>query len=241
MRRRWPSPATPLALIALFLALGGTGYAASSGVGPFDGARSSHHRSTAAERHLRGARGQRGPAGAQGPAGATGARGPRGPAGTPGETGAQGTGGPQGPAGTPGATGAPGTPGQPGTPGDARAYALVEPACSGCGELPPGFTALNAARSKNVALASPERADGTPPGTWCFILEGGIDPASATVITSPVYSEEPRGADVAALWLPYASDCEPGQIEIKTFMYTVKEGKLVREDGIAVPFSFVVP
>jgi hypothetical protein len=121
----------------------------------------------------------------------------------------------------------------------------VEPPCNGCGELPPDFTALQAARSKNVALAGHSNAYGTdvpgkPPGTWCFILEGGIEPGTATVVASAVYTEDERSSDVSAEWVPNAPDCSTSQIEMRTFAATIKEGNIVMEPAYAVSFSFVV-
>jgi hypothetical protein len=217
--KRWPSPATALSLVALFVALGGTGYAASAGI------------SHAAKHHpLTLKLGQRGPRGL------LGAPGPRGPSGPQGIPGAQGV---------PGPVGATGGQGAQGVPGDARAYAYVEPPCNGCGELPPNFTALQAARSKNVALAGHSNAYGTdvqgkPPGTWCFILEGGIEPGTATVVASAVYTEDERSSDVSAEWVPHAPDCSSSQIEIRTFAATIKAGNIVAEPARAVSFSFVV-
>lgn len=94
-RRAMPSPAMVVALIALFVALGGTGYAATtlSDNGSASTAAARRHR-----RSLRGPRGFRGRTGPQGPAG------------------------PQGPQGAQGAAGAAGAPGAPGT---AKAYAVV--------------------------------------------------------------------------------------------------------------------
>ncbi|MDO8189253.1 hypothetical protein Q7L71_26880 [Conexibacter sp. CPCC 205706] len=90
-----------VALVALFVALGGTGYAAG---GAFSGDGDGLRAETAARRGARrvqrgprgftGARGPAGPRGTAGPAGSTGAAGERG---APGATGATG---PQGPAGT---------------------------------------------------------------------------------------------------------------------------------------------
>jgi hypothetical protein len=213
-----PSPGTVLAVVALFVALGGTGYAATAG----SSRARKHHRPTAVGH--RGPHGLRGPQGIPGPQGPVGLQGPRGPRGPDGPTGALG---PQG------------------LPGDTRAYALVLPPCNGCGELPANFTPLNAAHSKNISLASPSNAYGTnvpgkPLGTWCFVLEGGIDPATATVVASAVYTEDERSSVVSAEWVPYSPDCAANQIEIRTFVNTIKESKLVAEPAIAVSFSFVV-
>jgi hypothetical protein len=72
------------------------------------------------------------------------------------------------------------------------------------------------------------------------VLEGGIDPATATVVISAVYTEDERNSVVSAEWVPYAPDCAANQIEIRTFANTIKESKLVAEPAIAVSFSFVV-
>jgi hypothetical protein len=220
MRLRKPTPAAVIAIVALVVALSGTAVAAShyiitstSQIKP--SVLRALHAST-------GAKGTAAVAGAQGPAGATGAQGPAGAQGIPGLTGVQG---PQG------------------VPGDARAYALVIPPCDGC-ELGENFTSLVAAHSKNVALAEPHGDYyGTPPGTWCFVLEGGIDPSTATVIVSAASTEDERSSAISAEWEPYARDCAKGQIEIKTFVDTIKQGEVVEESaGIhPVSFSFVVP
>jgi hypothetical protein len=128
-------------------------------------------------------------------------------------------------------------------PGTARAYALVEPPCGGCGELPAGFTPLIAAHSSNVALGVP--LSGAPLGTWCFVLGASIDPATATVVTSVVTDGEPHTQHFAletAQWVAGAPNCSPGQIEVQTVGYGVEEGKLSAPvpDGEAA-FSFVVP
>jgi hypothetical protein len=225
MRLRKPTPAAVIAIVALVVALGGTAVAASHYI-----ITSTGQIKPSVLRALRaGARttGTTAIAGAQGSAGATGAQGP---------AGAQGLPGPVGPAGVQGSQG---------QPGDARAYALVRPPCWGCGELSADFTPLVAAQSKNVALASPKEIYGTPFGTWCFVLEGGIDPSTATVVASAVSTEDTRGSAVSAEWEPYARDCSKGQIEIKTFVYTIKEGKVVEEpeqvgESGPVSFSFVV-
>jgi Collagen triple helix repeat (20 copies) len=90
-----PSPAMIVACVALFAALGGTGYAAGNLV----------HKATASSakaKPKRGPRGKRGPAGPAGPQGAPGPKGtqgPKGDQGVKGETGAPGKQGETGPAG----------------------------------------------------------------------------------------------------------------------------------------------
>lgn len=93
---RTPSPAMVVACLALFVGLGGTGYAASSGALSSDGQtvtaaakkKSSSNRGPRGFRGFKGATGPQGPAGpqgaagAQGPQGAAGAQGPAGPAGS---------------------------------------------------------------------------------------------------------------------------------------------------------------
>jgi hypothetical protein len=121
----------------------------------------------------------------------------------------------------------------------------VEPPCDGCGELPPGFTPLKAAQSRNVALAGHSDAYGTdvqgkPAGTWCFVLEGGVEPGTATVVASAVYTEDERSSDVSAKWVPGAPDCASSQIEIRTFAAAIEGGSVVEEPAYAVSFSFVV-
>src|SRR3954464_4632403 len=105
MTRLRTSPSTIVAFVALLAAFSGTGYAATRAP--------SNSRSKAAPHRLHGPRGYRGPRGPKGPPGSVGLAGSRGDQGPPGQ---------QGPAGP------------PGEPGGARAYALVEPPCTGCGE-----------------------------------------------------------------------------------------------------------
>jgi hypothetical protein len=107
-----PRPSTALALVALAVALGGTGYAATvlpaGSVGTDqlkDGAVSSAKVKNHSLRAVDFASGQlpageSGPAGAQGPQGPAGPAGLQGPAGPAGPQGSQGPQGPQGPKGT---------------------------------------------------------------------------------------------------------------------------------------------
>lgn len=206
-----PSPSLVVAILALFVALGGTGYAATQVVGK--GARHGRH-----GRHL-----------AKGHAHAKGERGPRGPAGP------QGRPGPTGPAGQIGPTG------PQGVPGSARAYAFVRPACGGCGELEPGFTPLEKARSLNVSLGRPD--EGAPLGTWCFTLEGGIDSSTATLVVSAVQvsGRFHHYAQIGAQWLAEAPDCPAGEVEVQTVGYEVSGSALVAVPDGEIAFSLVVP
>jgi hypothetical protein len=113
-RGKVPRPSTVIALVALAVALGGTGYAATllpaGSVGTAqlkNGAvisskvkNGSHQAADFAPGELpAGAQGPQGPAGSAGPQGPAGPAGPQGPKG---DTGASGSQGPQGPQGPPG-------------------------------------------------------------------------------------------------------------------------------------------
>jgi hypothetical protein len=222
-----PTPAVVIAILALVVALGGTAVAASRYI--------ITSTSQIKPSVLRALRTDTRPApDAQGPQGAPGAKGAAGLAGATGSDGVPGL---------PGVAGPPGPQGIPGQPGDARAYGFVSPPCEGCGELVEGFSPLIAELSKNVALANPNDYDGNPPGTWCFVLEGGIEAATATVIVSVADTRSDGDAGANAQWVPYAPNCAAGQIEIKTFAYAIDEGKVIEESGPGFPvaFSFVVP
>jgi hypothetical protein len=83
-----PSPAMVIACLALFIALGGTGYAAATHLGPFGQAAKDVAK---LRRGPRGKVGPRGPAGPQGPQGEQGPVGPRGPVGPQGPAGGEAT------------------------------------------------------------------------------------------------------------------------------------------------------
>jgi hypothetical protein len=152
---RRPAPATVISLIALFVALSGTGYAAFSipknSVGSRQVIDGSLQKADIAKRTLDALKGNRGPrgvpgaAGAAGPAGATGAAGPQGPAGGQGLTGPQGA---TGPGGADGATG------PTGPAGSALAYAHVS--LNGT---------VDAANSKNISQTNVTHPQ---TGVYCF-------------------------------------------------------------------------
>src|SRR4051812_39725336 len=101
MRLRRPSPSMLVALSALFVALAGTGTAATlliTSAQIKDGTIQLVDMSAKARSELKGTRGTRGQQGLQGQAGAKGDTGPQGPKGDSGAQGAQGV---QGPAGAP--------------------------------------------------------------------------------------------------------------------------------------------
>ena len=125
---RRPSVAVILSLVALFVALGGTSYAAATkliGKNTVSSAQVVNHSlgtidlSRKAAAALKGNRGVSGPAGPQGAAGAAGAQGAAGPAGPAGPAGATG------PGGAAGATGPIGASGPAGAAGTALAFAGV--------------------------------------------------------------------------------------------------------------------
>jgi hypothetical protein len=120
-----------LALLALFVALGGTSVAAGNvvlarnSVGTrqvVDGSLQTNDLSAKARSALKGNTGPRGATGAPGIAGATG---------SPGAAGAPGVTGSTGPAGAPGAQGATGPQGPPGTPGRSASNLFVALASDG--------------------------------------------------------------------------------------------------------------
>jgi hypothetical protein len=125
-RRMLPRPSTVLALVALAVALGGTGYAATllpaGSVGTAQLKNGAVISSKVKNGSLRAADFAPGelPAGAQGPqgpAGSAGPQGPAGPAGSQGPKGDSGASGSQGPQGLKGDTGASGTQGPQGPQG----------------------------------------------------------------------------------------------------------------------------
>jgi len=105
--RRRPSPATVISLIALFVALGGTSYAAfgipRNSVGSQQVINGSLQTADLSSKAIGKLRGRRGPAGALG---AAGPKGDTGPSGAQGSTGAQGPAGSTGPKGDQGDAGA---------------------------------------------------------------------------------------------------------------------------------------
>jgi len=93
----------------------------------------------------------------------------------------------------------------------------------------------------SVALGSP--LSNAPLGTWCFVLKNGINPSTATVVTSVVSVESPRNRHFnleKAQWVVGAPNCMPNQVEIRTFGLNIEGGSLVPEPNDEIAFSFVI-
>jgi hypothetical protein len=133
MRSRIPSPATVLAVAALFVALGGTGYAVSKLPANSVGSAQVRDHSLLSRDFKRGQlpRGAGGPSGVPGPTGPKGDSGSQGPKG---DSGSQGVPGSQGPEGPPGE---PGPPGPEGPAASAGFYKTVGSVQLPHGEFPP--------------------------------------------------------------------------------------------------------
>lgn len=143
--RHFKNPATIIAVLALFVALG-SGAAAATGL--ISGKKIKNHSMPARKlthHAITTLRGHRGPAGATGPTGAAGPQGPTGPKGDIGLTGpqgSQGATGPQGPKGATGATGATGAQGPQGATGATGATGAQGPQGATGPQGPSGANAL---------------------------------------------------------------------------------------------------
>jgi hypothetical protein len=178
LKRSLPSPALVIACLALFVALGGTGYAAtqlSEGQG----------QASASKQGKQGPRGPKGPKGAKGAkgaTGATGAQGARGETGLPGQKGA---------AGANGATGATG----PRGPSDGRIAGTDAPIVpiSNSADAPTVIDSLELTPGKWMLTGqvSLTNLSGETISAFCSLNGGGaqlgldiaIDPASPSDLT----------------------------------------------------------
>jgi hypothetical protein len=207
-----------IALVALFVALGGTTYAASTALigtntvaSPqvVNGSLQAKDLSAKARSALKADRGARG---------LVGARGARGP------TGAQGTQGAQGPRGVQGIQG---IQGPQGLSGPARAYAVV--AADGT---------VNAALSKNITV----NKNGA--GTYCITLGGGIDPATTTLAASVIFTfggDTTATIQVANPAIANVGNCAAGQFEVITrTLVSAAAGMPVTANRVDEAFSLVV-
>jgi len=174
---RRPSPAMMIALVALFVALGGTGYAASSLTGSSDASQAKKKKSKV--KLIPGPRGLQGVPGLAGPAGAPG---------------------PQGLQGLQGLQGNPGTPGTPGTPAT-RLFAVVDggaPTATTVPVLLHGAGVTSVARSNGTdqgryvvtfnqdvsscAVVASVAATPGPPGTPGFALTSPVNTNGAVFV-----------------------------------------------------------
>lgn len=225
---RRPSPATIISLVALFVALGGTSFAAVTVLAPKNSVGSAQvingsllkkdlsKKTVAALRGATGPRGAVGPAGAAGPAGPAGATGPAGPAGPAGATGA---------AGAPGAQGIQGIQGVPGT---ARAYAYSTGGAS---------STFDAAWTKNFTAIS---LDST--GVYCLTPAAGINPDTNPAVVSVDYGSSTGPTRDFAQARTRHLTCGAGKYEIRTFQSALVTGNMqdpASNNGVA--FNVIVP
>ena len=124
---------------------------------------------------------------------------------------------------------------------DARAYGLVTPPCVGCAKLPRNFSPLSRTHSRNVSLGPPlSRA---PVGTWCFILNHGINPSTATAVGSVVKVEGSGTRQFSfetVQWVLGAPNCSPDQIEFQTVGYIIESAHITAVPSSRISFSFMV-
>jgi hypothetical protein len=229
-RVRRPSPALVVAVIALFVALGGTGYAAfklpNNSVGANqikDGAVGS---SEVRDRSLLSSDFKQGqlPAGPQGPMGATGA------------TGAQGLTGPQGENGIAGRDGA---------------AVTVRARSTGSAHTPADASSVSVPLTSNTWTQAPSEIDIGPYGTFAFMSPpagscGGTGLAALTIRTyvdGKLFSIDMReaipggGARTGAFDAPRASLFEPGSAQSHTVTAEVSSSC---ESGAVVTPDFTV-
>ena len=250
-----------IAYIALFVAIGGTSYAAATitgrdiknssltGVDVRNGTLlKKDFKKGSLPRGATGAQGPAGPTGAAGLPGTPGATGATGSTGGAGATGATGATGPTGVTGTTGTTGTTGATGATGESGSARAYASVA-VTSGS----PVFQ-NNGLRVKNFTSVSRPSQNGTPlVGRYCLVPtpQQGISPAStAPVVTVEwnwsgaasaanggeamfAYSRSKEGAGESG------SLCPIGAFEVRTYREPFGGGEPVLSNTVG--FNILVP
>jgi hypothetical protein len=239
---RWVSPSMFVAMLALFLASGGSAPAITGCAhcptfnsidiidGTLTGADIKNHSLTALDFHgsLRGPRGLRGPAGragsagAQGPKGDAGAAGAAGAQGPKGDAGAAGAKGDAGAAGAKGDAGAQGATGPAGAAGTARAYASVIPGST------PSFVG---ARTKNFTVVTHPAVQ----GTYC-LAAAGIDARTVSAVASEEFDNTPGTgtANGIAIVSGSGSHCLTGQFEVITV-------DLTGAYSLAIAFNLIVP
>jgi hypothetical protein len=139
--------------------------------------------------------------------------------------GAQGSQGPQGPRGATGDPGAKGDPGDTGAPGTARAYAAVNPGA------PPDASFDTTPTSGFTAVSHPN------PGIYCLTPAAGISPSDRPAVVSFDWDStaSPEGNGVAMRVLSF---CPAGTFGVLTER-RVGDGDASNADNIG--FSIIVP
>jgi hypothetical protein len=211
-----------VALLALFVALGGTSYAATQLPANSVGTRQLRASAVTEAKlsvGLRALLANRPVAGGVGPQGATGAIGPMGPIGPVGQA---------GPAG--------------GSESPPRAWGyVVEPPLCPAGQQCPAFDPV--APILHNARFDPSDA-GAPLGTVCIALGAGIDRSTAVLIAVPLgmsYWNSQQVPLAQAQWVPRGTpDCPSGDLVVRTSIVTGDSTGL-HEAPAAASFQFVVP
>ncbi len=208
-----------LALLALFIALGGTSYAATQLPANSVGTRQIRDSSVTKAKlsdSLRQTLARVSPEPAAG----------------------RGAAGPTGPAGSAGAPGAPGANGAPGTVSTARAYGYETYPANPC---PPG-AAASCGPLQAVNASFDAAISGSPAGTFCIRPGADIDPSTAVLVVSAFNPQAPipSGEVLQAQWVYSAPDCPSGDLEVQTSAITADSSGLDVTPAVA-PFSFVIP
>ena len=223
--RPWMSPATIIALVALAVALGGTGYAVVALQPNSVGTAQLRNAAVTSKKVKDGSlmavdfkKGQlpRGPRGYEGEIGATGATGPTG------ATGAQGPEGPAGPAGPVGATGTTGATGATGPPGptQGRMWTASSAGISNCTPadiLSQTLTLSTTSRVQLAATAQVVAAGTVPIQLTAEIWSGG---ASVASVTSGPMMNAPTTKDLMTI-IGIASDVN-GPIDLMPGTYQLR-------------------
>lgn len=208
------------ATLALFLALGGTSYAAVKLAPGSVGTKELRSGAVTSDKVKKGSLQRRDFKPGQLPPGATGPQGLAGPQGAQGPAGAQGLAGAQGAKGDPGPTGPQGSAGPQGPAGTARGYGLVAPD----GTL---------SRSKNATVTKIDT------GRYC-VKVAGVDPLAAGLVASLDFDHTALGGvgnlEVNTNSLPSCT----GGARVNTFLMTATGSSLTRSYA-DLGFFFVAP
>jgi hypothetical protein len=179
------------ASVALFVALGGISWAATSLPRDSVGAKQIKTSAVRSSEVKNGALTQRDFAPG------TLLQGPQGPAGPAGPAGHQGQSGPQGPKGDPGPQGVLGT---------ARAFAVVDSACTGPTDACPVTHARNVSSARRFYN-----------GVYCVKVSAGIDPTATGVAAGADYmsTKAPEG-NASAMAVPIHGPCDSSEFVVVT-------------------------